>query len=225
MLKRAMLGFGSARDDRSARPAELRRRNHSPRNLRFSRRAPSGSFTFSSTAASRTSIGTTTSRCCSAMTASRCRRASHKPKFTFAQTGQLLKSPVQVEAVGPERRMWASICSRRSIEQIDDLCFIKSLHHDNEDHFTAKNMIFTGSGREAAAAARVVARVWAGDDERRTCRRSSRSCRAFPRARPSAFLPAQFGGTAIGRPDERPERPRSGTTSAQTPIGRAAQAR
>ena len=32
---------------------------------------------------------------------------------------------------------------------IDNFCFIHSLHHDNEDHFTAKNMIFTGSGREA----------------------------------------------------------------------------
>ena len=71
-----------------------------------------------------------------------------KPKFTFAPTGSLLKSPFDWKQWG-QSGMWASDLFPQTNRLIDDFCFIHSLHHDNEDHFTAKNMIFTGSGREA----------------------------------------------------------------------------
>src|SRR5690349_14037602 len=67
-----------------------------------------------------------------------------KPKFSFAPTGQLLKSPFNWKQWG-NCGMWASDLFPETNQLADDLCFIKSLHHDNEDHFTAKNMIATGS--------------------------------------------------------------------------------
>src|SRR5689334_19693567 len=63
-----------------------------------------------------------------------------KPKFSFAPTGQLLKSPFRWKQYG-QSGAWASDLFPEVNRHVDDLCFIKSLHHDNEDHITAKNMI------------------------------------------------------------------------------------
>src|SRR5690242_2169991 len=71
-----------------------------------------------------------------------------KPKFSFAPTGQLLKSPFNWKRWG-QTGTWGSDLFPEINKRIDDLCLVKSLCHDNEDHFTAKNMIFTGAGREA----------------------------------------------------------------------------
>ena len=125
----------------------------------------------------------------------------HKPKFTFAQTGELLKSPFGWKQWG-QSGSWASDLFPHVNELIDDLCFIKSLHHDNEDHFTAKNMIFTGSGREA--------RPQLGSWLTYGLGTMNANLPGFieimpgvPKSSPAAFLPAAFGGTAIGRPDEK----------------------
>jgi len=128
----------------------------------------------------------------------------HKPKFTFAKTGELLKSPFHWKRWG-QSGTWGSDLFPHVNQQIDDLCMIKSLHHDNEDHFTAKNMIFTGSGREA--------RPQLGSWLAYGLGTMNQNLPAFveimpgvPKSSPSAFLPAQFGGTAIGRPDGARER-------------------
>src|SRR3984885_9074640 len=71
-----------------------------------------------------------------------------KPKFTFAPTGSLLKSPFAWKQWG-QTGMWASDLFPQVNKLIDDFCFIHSLHHDNEAHLPAKNMIFPGSAREA----------------------------------------------------------------------------
>src|SRR4051812_48743903 len=71
-----------------------------------------------------------------------------KPKFSFAPTGQLLKSPFNFKRWG-KTGTWASDLFPEINKHLDDLCLVKSLSHDNEDHFPAKNMIFTGAGREA----------------------------------------------------------------------------
>ena len=69
-----------------------------------------------------------------------------KPKFTFAKTGRLLRSPFRFRQWG-ERGMWASdLFPHLHGQCIDELAFIHSLHHTQEDHFTAKNFIFTGHG-------------------------------------------------------------------------------
>lgn len=124
-----------------------------------------------------------------------------KPKFSFAPTGALLGSPFNWQRHG-QSGAWASDLFPAVNKQIDSLCFIKSLHHDNEDHFTAKNMIFTGSGREARPNAGSWVAYGLGTE--------NENLPAFveimpgqPKSWPSAFLPATYGSTAIGRPDDR----------------------
>src|SRR6201999_3729487 len=114
-------------------------------------------------------------------------------------TGSLLKSPFEWKQYG-QRGMYASDLFPRINRRIDDLCFIHSLHHDNEDHFTAKNMIFTGSGREA----RPPLGSWLAyglGSENENLPAFIEIMPGIPKSASSAFLPAQFGGTAIGRPD------------------------
>ena len=125
----------------------------------------------------------------------------HKPKFTFAQTGELLKSPFGWKQWG-QSGAWASDLFPHVNELVDDLCFIKSLHHDNEDHFTAKNMIFTGAGREA--------RPQLGSWLAYGLGTMNANLPGFieimpgvPKGSSAAFLPAAFGGTPIGRPDDK----------------------
>ena len=125
----------------------------------------------------------------------------HKPKFTFAKTGELLKSPFNWKQWG-QCGAWGSDLFPHVNRHIDDLCIVKSLHHENEDHFTAKNMIFTGSGREA--------RPQLGSWLAYGLGTMNQNLPAFieimpgvPKSSSSAFLPARYGGTAIGRPDEK----------------------
>jgi len=122
-----------------------------------------------------------------------------KPKFSFAPTGALLRSPFEWKQNG-QSGAWASDLFPQLNKQIDNLCFIKSLYHDNEDHFTAKNMIFTGSGREPRPNAGSWAAYGLGTE--------NQSLPAFveimpgvPKPSSPAFLPATYGATAVGRTD------------------------
>src|SRR3954464_7844523 len=124
-----------------------------------------------------------------------------KPKFAFAPTGQLLKSPFNWKRWG-KTGTWASDLFPEINKHIDDLCLVKSLCHDNEDHFTAKNMIFTGAGREARPPAGAWVAYGLGSE--------NENLPAFveimpgqPKSTPSAFLPAIYGSTAIGRTDAK----------------------
>jgi uncharacterized protein DUF1501 len=122
-----------------------------------------------------------------------------KPKFSFAPTGHVLASPFGWKQYG-RNAIWASDLFPEVNKHIDELCFVKSLHHDNEDHFTAKNMIATGSGREARPAIGSWVAYGLGTE--------NANLPAFveimpgaPKSTPSAFLPALYGGSAIGRTD------------------------
>ncbi len=124
-----------------------------------------------------------------------------RPRFAFAPTGQLLRSPFEWKRWG-NRGMWASDLFPQINSQIDDLCFVHSLHHDNEDHFTAKNMMATGSGREPRPAIGSWVAYGLGTE--------NENLPAFveimpgtPKSTPSAFLPARYASTPIGRPDDR----------------------
>ena len=125
----------------------------------------------------------------------------HKPKFTFAATGELLKSPFNFKQWG-QSGTWASDLFPHVNELIDDLCLVKSLHHDNEDHFTAKNMIFTGSGREVLPQLGSWL-VYGLGTLNQNLPGFIEIMPGAPKSSSSAFLPAQFGGTAIGRPDAK----------------------
>jgi hypothetical protein len=123
-----------------------------------------------------------------------------KPKFSFAPTGQILRSPFNWKQWG-NSGAWASDLFPETNKLIDELCFIKSLYHDNEDHFTAKNMIFTGSGREV----RPNAGSWVAyglGTENENLPAFVEIMPGVPKSTPAAFLPAQFASAAIGRPDE-----------------------
>src|SRR5687767_1033001 len=123
-----------------------------------------------------------------------------KPKFSFAPTGALLRSPFPFKQHG-RSGAWASDLFPKLNEQIDELCFIKSLYHDNEDHITAKNMIFTGSGREP----RPNAGSWVAyglGTENENLPAFVEIMPGVPKSTPSAFLPAHYASTAIGRTEE-----------------------
>jgi hypothetical protein len=123
-----------------------------------------------------------------------------KPKFSFAPTGQILASPFEWARHG-QSGLWASDLFPEVNKQIDDLCFIRSLYHDNEDHFTAKNMIFTGSGREV----RPNAGSWVAyglGSENGNLPAFVEIMPGVPRSTPASFLPAQYASTAIGRTDD-----------------------
>jgi len=84
---------------------------------------------------------------------------------------------------------------------IDDLCFIHSLHHTNNDHFTAKNMIHTGSGREP----RPTLGSWLSyglGSENANLPAYIDILPDSPRSRPTAFLPARYSGTPILKADK-----------------------
>ena len=124
-----------------------------------------------------------------------------KPKFSFAPTGQLLKSPFGWKRWGG-RGMWASELFPETNRLIDDLCFVHSLCHDNEDHITAKNMIATGSGREA----RPPVGSWVSyglGTENENLPAFVEIMPGTPKATPGAFLPARYGATPIGRTDDK----------------------
>ena len=125
----------------------------------------------------------------------------HKPKFAFASTGELLTSPFKFKQWG-DSGTWASDLFPHVNRRIDDLCLIKSLHHENEDHFTAKSMIFTGSGREVRPQLGSWL-VYGLGTMNQNLPGFIEIMPGVPKSTPSAFLPAQFGGTAIGRPDEK----------------------
>ncbi|MED5418177.1 MAG: DUF1501 domain-containing protein, partial [Verrucomicrobiota bacterium] len=70
------------------------------------------------------------------------------PKFTFAERGHIIGSPFQWKQWG-ESGWWASnLFPRINSGWIDKLCFLHSLHHENEDHVTAMSMLNTGVPRE-----------------------------------------------------------------------------
>ena len=73
---------------------------------------------------------------------------------------------------------------------------MKSLYHDNEDHFTAKNMIATGSGRET----RPPIGSWVAyglGTENENLPAFVEIMPGAPKGTPAAFLPARYAGTAV----------------------------
>ena len=124
-----------------------------------------------------------------------------RPKFSFAPTGQILRSPFNWKQWG-QSGAWASDLFPETNKLIDELCFIKSLYHDNEDHFTAKNMIFTGSGREVRPSAGSWVAYGLGT-ENENLPAFVEIMPGVPKSTPAAFLPAQYASAAIGRPDEQ----------------------
>ncbi|MEX2214088.1 MAG: DUF1501 domain-containing protein, partial [Phycisphaeraceae bacterium] len=127
-------------------------------------------------------------------------KSIHTPKFTFAPQGTILRSPWQFRRYGQTGK-WASNLFPHINQHMDDLCFIHSLHHENNDHFTAKNMIHTGVGREVRPTLGSWL-IYGLGSENENLPGYIDILPDTPRSRPSAFLPAQFAGTPVLRPDK-----------------------
>jgi len=123
-----------------------------------------------------------------------------RPKFTFAPQGTILKSPWRFAQIGASGK-WCSNLFPKVNELIDDLTFVHSLHHSNNDHFTAKNMIHTGAGREP----RPTLGSWLSyglGSENANLPAYIDILPESPRSRPTAFLPTRFMGTPVLKPDK-----------------------
>lgn len=117
------------------------------------------------------------------------------PKFTFAPQGRLLGSPWKFAQRG-QSGLWMSELFPHLNELADDLCFIRSMHHDNNDHNTAKSMIHTGHGREP----RPTMGAWLAYGLGADASGLPAYVDIMPpqgQSMPSAFLPARYAGVPI----------------------------
>lgn len=122
------------------------------------------------------------------------------PRFTFAPQGTILASPWSFKQHGQSGK-WCSDLFPHINELVDELCFIHSLHHENNDHITAKKVIHTGVGNEPRPTLGSWLAYGLGSE--------SDNLPAYidimpdaPKAMPTAFLPSRYGAAAIGKPDK-----------------------
>jgi len=124
------------------------------------------------------------------------------PKFTFAQRGRIIGSPFDFKQWG-ETGHWASdLFPEVNRKWIDKLCFLHSLHHDNEDHTTAMSMLNTGMPREIRPAMGSWLLYGLGSDNGNLpgyIDLTPKDGRTFP----SGFLPSVYSGTPIIKPDNK----------------------
>ena len=66
------------------------------------------------------------------------------PKFTFAPQGSVIPSPFDWHHYGETGTYASDLFPEVNSKHIDDLCFIHSLHHESNDHVTAKTVLHTG---------------------------------------------------------------------------------
>ncbi|MDF1753725.1 MAG: DUF1501 domain-containing protein [Verrucomicrobiales bacterium] len=66
------------------------------------------------------------------------------PKFTFAPQGTVIPSPFDWHHYGKSGTYASDLFPEVNSRHIDDLCFIHSLHHESNDHVTAKTVLHTG---------------------------------------------------------------------------------
>jgi len=118
------------------------------------------------------------------------------PKFTFAKRGRIIGSPFEFKQWG-ETGHWASdLFPEVNSKWIDKLCFIHSLHHENEDHTTAMSMLNTGVPREIRPAMGNWLLYGLGSDNGNLpgyIDLTPKDNRTFP----SGFLPSVYSGAPI----------------------------
>ena len=121
------------------------------------------------------------------------------PKFTFAERGHIIGSPFQWKQWG-ESGWWASdLFPRINGAWIDRLCFLHSLHHENEDHVTAMSMLNTGVPREVRPALGNWLLYGLGSDNSDLpgyVDLTPKDGKTFP----TGFLPSSFAGAPILKP-------------------------
>lgn len=124
------------------------------------------------------------------------------PKFTFAKRGKIIGSPFEWKQWG-ESGWWASdLFPEVNKSWIDRLCFLHSLHHENEDHITAMSMLNTGVPREVRPALGNWLVYGLGSDNSNLpgyIDLTPKDGRTFP----TGFLPTVYQGAPILKPSRR----------------------
>lgn len=124
------------------------------------------------------------------------------PKFTFAKRGRIIGSPFEWKQWG-ESGWWASdLFPHVNSGWIDKLCFLHSLHHENEDHITAMSMLNTGVAREVRPALGNWLAYGLGSDNENLpsyLDLTPKDNKTFP----TGFLPTSFSGAPILKPSRR----------------------
>ena len=124
------------------------------------------------------------------------------PKFTFAERGHIIGSPFEWSQWG-ETGSWASdLFPKVNRGWLDKLCFIHSLHHENEDHITAMSMLNTGVPRELRPSMGNWLLYGLGSDNSNLpgyVDLTPKDGKAFP----TGFLPSSFAGAPILKPSRR----------------------
>ncbi|MEX2578557.1 MAG: DUF1501 domain-containing protein [Verrucomicrobiales bacterium] len=120
------------------------------------------------------------------------------PKFTFAKQGTVIPSPFEWRHWGKSGTYASDLFPEVNGQFIDDLCFVHSLNHSSNDHVTAKRVLHTGVPIEV----RPTLGSWLvyGLGSMNENLPAYIDITPTDPNRPTGFLPATFGGTAIDRP-------------------------
>ena len=122
------------------------------------------------------------------------------PKFTFAPQGTVIPSPFSWQRYG-ERETWASdLFPEVNRHHIDDLCFLHSLHHQSNDHVTAKTVLHTGVPIEVRPTLGSWLIYGLGTENENLP--GYIDIAPTDANRPTAFLPNQYIGTALPRQEK-----------------------
>ncbi len=123
------------------------------------------------------------------------------PEFTFAKQGTVIPSPFSWKHWGKSGTYASELFPEINSRFIDDLCFIHSLHHDSNDHVTAKRVLHTGVPIEI----RPTLGSWLvyGLGSMNENLPAYIDITPTDPNRPTGFLPTKYGGTSIDRPDRK----------------------
>ncbi|MDC0263133.1 DUF1501 domain-containing protein, partial [Verrucomicrobiales bacterium] len=123
------------------------------------------------------------------------------PEFTFAKQGTVIPSPFSWKRWGKSGTYASELFPEINSRFIDDLCFIHSLHHDSNDHVTAKRVLHTGVPIEI----RPTLGSWLvyGLGSMNENLPAYIDITPTDPNRPTGFLPTKYGGTSIDRPDRK----------------------
>lgn len=123
------------------------------------------------------------------------------PEFTFAPQGTVIPSPFEWKHWGNSGTFASDLFPEVNKRFIDDLCFIHSLNHKSNDHVTAKRVLHTGVPIEIRPTLGSWLLYGLGSENENLP--GYLDITPTDPNRPTAFLPSEFGGTAVDRPDKK----------------------
>lgn len=123
-----------------------------------------------------------------------------QPGFTFAEQGSVIPSPFAWQHWGESGTFASDLFPEINTHCIDDLCFLHGLHHDSNDHVTAKRVLHTGVPIEVRPTLGSWLLYGLGSENKNLP--GYIDITPTDPNRPTAFLPGRYGGTPVNRPDK-----------------------